>query len=206
MTFASALRSLLRQDPDVIMIGEIRDNETARIAVQAALTGHLVLSTLHTNDAASSITRLVNIGIEPYLIAASLNAVLAQRLVRKICPKCTEPYQISENMRKYAERAGVKPEELLHGAGCDSCRGSGYVGRVGIYELLVIDEKVTDTINQDPSVSNMRRAFHESGALSLFDDGIKKVRQGLTTIEEVLRVTEVYGKNEEEVFVENVGQ
>ena len=206
MTFASALRSLLRQDPDVIMIGEIRDNETARIAVQAALTGHLVLSTLHTNDAASSITRLVNIGIEPYLIAASLNAVLAQRLVRKICPKCTEPYQIPENMRKYAERAGVKPEELLHGAGCDSCRGSGYVGRVGIYELLVIDEKVTDTINQDPSVSNMRRAFHESGALSLFDDGIKKVRQGLTTIEEVLRVTEVYGKNEEEVFVENVGQ
>jgi len=206
MTFASALRSLLRQDPDVIMIGEIRDNETARIAVQAALTGHLVLSTLHTNDAASSITRLVNIGIEPYLIAASLNAVLAQRLVRKICPKCTEAYQIPENMRKYAERAGVKPEELLHGAGCDSCRGSGYVGRVGIYELLVIDEKVTDTINQDPSVSNMRRVFHESGASSLFDDGIKKVRQGLTTIEEVLRVTEVYGKNEEEVFVENVGQ
>jgi len=206
MTFASALRSLLRQDPDVIMIGEIRDNETARIAVQAALTGHLVLSTLHTNDAASSITRLVNIGIEPYLIAASLNAVLAQRLVRKICPKCTEPYQIPENMQKYAERAGVKPEELLHGAGCDSCRGSGYVGRVGIYELLVIDEKVTDTINQDPSVSNMRRVFHESGASSLFDDGIKKVRQGLTTIEEVLRVTEVYGKNEDEVFVENVGQ
>ncbi len=206
MTFASALRSLLRQDPDVIMIGEIRDNETARIAVQAALTGHLVLSTLHTNDAASSITRLVNIGIEPYLIAASLNAVLAQRLVRKICPKCTEPYQIPENMQKYAERAGVKPEELLHGAGCDSCRGSGYVGRVGIYELLVIDEKVTDTINQDPSVSNMRRVFHESGASSLFDDGIKKVKQGLTTIEEVLRVTEVYGKKEEEVFVENVGQ
>lgn len=206
LTFALALRSLLRQDPDVIMIGEIRDNETARIAVQAALTGHLVLSTLHTNDAASSITRLVNIGIEPYLIAASLNAVLAQRLVRKICPKCTEPYQIPENMRKYAERAGVKPEELLHGAGCDSCRGSGYVGRVGIYELLVIDEKVTDTINQDPSVSNMRRVFHESGASSLFDDGIKKVKQGLTTIEEVLRVTEVYGKTEEEVFVENVGQ
>jgi type IV pilus assembly protein PilB len=126
LTFASALRSLLRQDPDVIMIGEIRDNETARIAVQAALTGHLVLSTLHTNDAASSVTRLVNIGIEPYLIAASLNAVLAQRLVRRICPKCKKTYKIPENMRKYAEKWGVKPKQLFHGAGCDDCRGSGY--------------------------------------------------------------------------------
>jgi len=206
LTFAAALRSLLRQDPDVIMIGEIRDNETARIAVQAALTGHLVLSTLHTNDAPSSITRLVNIGIEPYLIAASLNAVLAQRLVRKICAKCKQPYQIPENMRKYAERAGVNPAELFHGSGCDACRGSGYVGRVGIYELLVIDETLNDMINQDSSVNNMRRAFMETGAPTLFDDGIKKVKQGLTTIEEVLRVTEVYGKNEDEVFVENVGQ
>jgi len=206
LTFASALRSLLRQDPDVIMIGEIRDNETARIAVQAALTGHLVLSTLHTNDAASSITRLVNIGIDPYLIAASLNAVLAQRLVRKICTKCKEPYQIPENMRKYAERAGVQPQELFHGAGCDKCRHSGYQGRIGIYEFLVVDEKFTDMINQDPSVANMRRAFRESGNPTLFDDGIKKVKRGLTTIEEVLRVTEVYGKSEEEAFEENLGR
>ena len=205
LNFASALRSLLRQDPDVIMIGEIRDNETARIAVQAALTGHLVLSTLHTNDAASSITRLVNIGIDPYLIAASLNAALAQRLVRKICPKCKEIYQVPEHMRKCMEDAGVRPEELLHGTGCEACRGSGYVGRVGIYELLVIDDKFRDVINKDPSVNNMRRAFHESGQPSLFDDGIQKVKQGLTTIEEVLRVTEVYGQNEEEVFVENMG-
>ncbi|MFQ6034964.1 MAG: GspE/PulE family protein [Sedimentisphaerales bacterium] len=204
LDFASALRSLLRQDPDVIMIGEIRDNETARIAVQAALTGHLVLSTLHTNDAASSITRLVNIGIDPYLIAASLNAVLAQRLVRKICPKCKEIYQVPEHMRKCMEDAGVRPEELFHGTGCEACRGSGYVGRVGIYELLVIDDKFRDVINKDPSVNNMRRAFHESGQPSLFDDGIGKVKQGLTTIEEVLRVTEVYGQNEEEVFVENI--
>lgn len=204
LDFASALRSLLRQDPDVIMIGEIRDNETARIAVQAALTGHLVLSTLHTNDAASSITRLVNIGIDPYLIAASLNAVLAQRLVRKICPKCKEIYQVPEHMRKCMEDAGVRPEELFHGSGCEACRGSGYVGRVGIYELLVIDDKFRDVINKDPSVNNMRRAFHESGQPSLFDDGIGKVKQGLTTIEEVLRVTEVYGQNEEEVFVENI--
>jgi type IV pilus assembly protein PilB len=204
LAFATALRSLLRQDPDVIMIGEIRDNETARIAVQAALTGHLVLSTLHTNDAAASIPRLVDIGIEPYLIAASLNAVLAQRLVRKICPKCKRPYEVSKNVRKYLERAGVRPNEIYHGVGCDNCRGSGYVGRAGIYELLVLDERFRDMINKDPSVNNMRRVFHESRRRTLFDDGITKIKQGLTTIEEVLRVTEVYGKNEEEAFVENL--
>ncbi|HUW18750.1 MAG TPA: GspE/PulE family protein [Sedimentisphaerales bacterium] len=206
LTFAAALRSLLRQDPDIIMIGEIRDNETARIAVQAALTGHLVLSTLHTNDAASSVTRLVNIGIEPYLIAASLNAVLAQRLVRKICPKCKKTYKAPENIRKYVEKAGVKSKELFHGTGCDNCRGSGYAGRIGIYELLVVDEEFRDMINKDSSVNNMRRAFQKSGQPALFEDGVKKVKQGLTTIEEVLRVTEVYGKTEDEVFVENVGQ
>jgi type IV pilus assembly protein PilB len=204
LTFASALRSLLRQDPDVIMIGEIRDNETARIAVQAALTGHLVLSTLHTNDAAASITRLVDIGIEPYLIAASLNGVLAQRLVRKICPKCKQVCEVPENVARYVKQAGIKPNQIYHGAGCDDCRGSGYLGRVGIYELLTIDEQFRDMINKDSSVDNMRRVFHESGRRSLFDDGILKVKQGLTTIEEVLRVTEVYGKNENEVFVENI--
>lgn len=204
LDFATALRSLLRQDPDVIMIGEIRDNETARIAVQAALTGHLVLSTLHTNDAASSITRLVNIGIDAYLIAASLNAALAQRLVRKICPKCKEIYKVPESMRKYVESAGVKPDEFFHGTGCDNCRGSGYAGRVGIYELLVVDDGFRDMINRDASVNNMRRAFRGGGQPTLFDDGIKKVKQGLTTMEEVLRVTEVYGQSEEEVFVENI--
>jgi len=204
LDFAISLRSLLRQDPDVIMIGEIRDNETARIAVQAALTGHLVLSTLHTNDAACSITRLVDIGIEPYLIAASLNGVLAQRLVRKICPKCREIYQLSEHVAKYVERAGVDPGKIYHGAGCDDCRGSGYLGRVGIYELLIIDEQFRDMINKDSSVNNMRRSFHESDRRSLFDDGILKVKQGLTTMEEVLRVTKVYGENENEAFVENV--
>jgi len=204
LDFASALRSLLRQDPDIIMIGEIRDNETARIAVQAALTGHLVLSTLHTNDATSSITRLVNIGIDSYLIAASLNGVLAQRLVRKICPKCKQQYQVPENMRKYVEKAGIAPNELFHGKGCESCRSSGYVGRIGIYELLVIDEKFRDMINKDPSASNMRQTFYENKAVGMFGDGIKKVRQGLTTIEEVLRVTEVYGKSENEAFVENI--
>jgi len=204
LDFALSLRSLLRQDPDVIMIGEIRDNETARIAVQAALTGHLVLSTLHTNDAASSITRLVDIGIDAYLIAASLNAVLAQRLVRKICPKCKKTYQVPESMREYVKASGIRTKKFYHGAGCDDCRGSGYVGRVGIYELLVIDEVFRDMINEDSSVNNMRRMFRESGRRTMFDDGFLKVKQGLTTIEEVLRVTEVYGKNENEVFVENV--
>jgi type IV pilus assembly protein PilB len=204
LDFASSLRSMLRQDPDVIMIGEIRDNETARISVQAALTGHLVLSTLHTNDAASSITRLVDIGIDEYLIAASLNAVLAQRLVRKICPKCKKTYQVPESMREYIKASGIRTKKFYHGTGCDDCRGSGYVGRVGIYELLVIDEKFRDMINRDSSINSMRRMFRESGRRTLFDDGLLKVKQGLTTIEEVLRVTEVYGKNENEVFVENV--
>jgi len=204
LDFAAALRSLLRQDPDVIMIGEIRDNETARIAVQAALTGHLVLSTLHTNDAACSITRLVDIGIEPYLISASLNGVLAQRLVRKICSECKEIYQVTEHVARYVERAGVDPGQIYHGAGCDQCRGSGYLGRVGIYELLIIDEQFRDMINKDSSVNNMRRTFHESDRRSLYDDGMLKVKQGLTTIEEVLRVTKVYGESENEDFVENV--
>jgi type IV pilus assembly protein PilB len=203
LTFAGALRSLLRQDPDVIMVGEIRDNETARIAVQAALTGHLVLSTLHTNDAATSVTRLVNIGIEPYLIAASLNASVAQRLVRRICPKCKEPDKVPESMRRHLARAGVKPGEVLHGAGCDACRGSGYVGRAGIFELLIIDDQFRDMIHTDTSVSSMRRAFRGSGRDTLFDDGMKKVKQGTTTIAEVLRVTEVYGQSEDEEFVEN---
>jgi type IV pilus assembly protein PilB len=208
LDFASALRSLLRQDPDIIMIGEIRDNETARIAVQAALTGHLVLSTLHTNDAASSVTRLVNIGIDPYLIAASLNAILAQRLVRKICLKCKEIFleiNVPDAMRKYLEKVKIGPEQLFHGAGCENCRGSGYAGRIGIYELLLVDDRFRNMINKDPSVSSMRQVFRESGQRTLFEDGIMKVKQGLTTIEEVLRVTEVYGKNEKEDFVENVG-
>jgi type IV pilus assembly protein PilB len=162
------------------------------------------LSTLHTNDAAASIPRLVDIGIEPYLIAASLNAVLAQRLVRKICPKCKQPYEASKNVRKYLQNAGVRPNEIFHGVGCDNCRGSGYVGRAGIYELLVLDERFRDMINKDPSVNNMRRVFQESRRRTLFDDGIVKIKQGLTTIEEVLRVTEVYGKSEEEAFVENI--
>jgi type IV pilus assembly protein PilB len=206
LTFAAALRSLLRQDPDIMMIGEIRDNETAKIAVQAALTGHLVLSTLHTNDAPSSITRLVNIGIDPYLVAASLNAVLAQRLVRRICPDCKKAYKIPKNMRKYVERTGIKPSQLMHGAGCDKCRKSGYLGRLGIFELLIIDDKFRNIINEDTSVNSIRRAFTESGQPALFDDGIEKVKHGLTTIEEVLRVTQIGEQSEEEVAVDRAAE
>ncbi|MFA5553722.1 MAG: GspE/PulE family protein [Phycisphaerae bacterium] len=193
LDFASALRSLLRQDPDIIMIGEIRDRETAQIAVQAALTGHLVFSTLHTNDAASSVTRLVDIGIDPYLIAASLNGVLAQRLVRKICTKCRQPYNIPDSMRGLLDKAGINPKELSKGSGCEHCRNSGYSGRVGIYELMIVDDTIRAIINRDCSVTAMREAFLASDADTLFKDGLKKVKAGLTTIEEVLRVTEVCG-------------
>ena len=191
LTFAGSLRSLLRQDPDIIMIGEIRDQETSRIAVQAALTGHLVLSTLHTNDAPGSVSRLVNIGIEPYLIAASLNGILAQRLVRRICTNCKEPFTAPDNLHKYLDQAQIETHELMHGAGCDQCRDSGYAGRCGIHELLVIDEEFRQIINADSSVNSMRAAFRRSGWPNLFEDGLLKVKDGLTTIEEILRVAEV---------------
>ena len=193
LTFSAALRSLLRQDPDIIMIGEIRDSETARIAVQAALTGHLVLSTLHTNDAPSSVSRLVNIGLEPYLIAASLNGILAQRLVRRLCGNCKEPFTPPENLRKYLELGKIEPHELLKGKGCDQCRDSGYAGRSGIHELLIVDDAFREMINTDSSVNNMRRAFRKSGWPSLFEDGMAKVKNGITSIDEVLRVTEADG-------------
>lgn len=197
LSFAAALRSLLRQDPDVIMIGEIRDSETAQIAVQAALTGHLVLSTLHTNDAPSSITRLVDIGIDAYLLAAALNAILAQRLVKKICPNCKENYQTPDYLHKFTENIDINPDQLFRGVGCDQCRGSGYSGRIGIYELLIIDEIYRDMISKDASTGNIQRVFMESKADTLFDDGIKKVKQGLTTIEEVLRVAKAPNYNED---------
>jgi type IV pilus assembly protein PilB len=173
------------------MVGEIRDQETARIAVQAALTGHLVLSTLHTNDAPSSVSRLVNIGIEPYLIAASLNGILAQRLVRRICTNCKEPFTAPDNLHKYLDAAQIQPDQLMHGAGCDQCRDSGYAGRCGIHELLVVDEEFRQIINSDSSVNSMRCAFRKSGWPNLFEDGLLKVKDGITTIEEILRVAEV---------------
>jgi type IV pilus assembly protein PilB len=192
-TFAGALRSLLRQDPDVIMVGEIRDEETARISVQAALTGHLVLSTLHTNDAPSSITRLINIGIEPYLISASLNAAIAQRLVRRICEHCKEPYEPSDDVKHALERNHIEAAQLHRGRGCDHCRKTGYSGRCAIYEVLVLEDCLRDRVASKPNVVELRRYCQEHGMVSLREDGIRKVKRGTTTLEEVLRATEDVG-------------
>jgi type IV pilus assembly protein PilB len=190
MTFSRALKALLRQDPDVVMVGEIRDHETASIAVQAALTGHLVLSTLHTNDAPSSITRLINIGVEPFLVGAALNGVLAQRLVRRICPHCSGQVEVPEDMREFLAVHGLHTESLPQGQGCESCRQTGYAGRVGLYELLVLDDHLRDLIASNPNVTEFRRLCCERGMVTLREDGFAKVAQGRTTVEEVLRVTE----------------
>ncbi|MFZ5832767.1 MAG: GspE/PulE family protein, partial [Planctomycetota bacterium] len=188
LTFSSALRTLLRQDPDVIMVGEIRDEETARTAIQAALTGHLVFSTLHTNDASSAVTRLINMGVEPYLIGAALNMVLAQRLVRRVCAKCRQPYEPPRVIRKALERMGYAMEEFYKGAGCKSCRNTGYRGRIGVHELFVINDRLRDAIVSDPSIGNLRRLALETGMVTLAHDGFRKVREGITTIEEVIQI------------------
>jgi len=190
MTFSAALRSLLRQDPDVVLLGEIRDAETARIAVQAALTGHLVLSTLHTNDAPASITRLINIGVEPYLISSAVNAIIAQRLVRKICKECKEEYEPSAEHRAFLTQQGFSDEKIMRGKGCDKCRKTGYGGRLGIYELLIMDDQLRDMVTANPDVIQLRRKCREKGLVTLREDGFNKVRAGLTTIDEILRVTE----------------
>lgn len=190
MSFAAALRSLLRQDPDVVMVGEIRDAETARIAIQASLTGHLVLSTLHTNDAPSSVTRMINIGVEPFLLGAAINAVLAQRLVRRICSHCKTEEAPSEDVREFLMTQGLSGDRVSKGKGCDRCRQTGYGGRLGIYELLVLDDVTRDAIARSPSVTEFRRMCVERGMVTLRQDGLAKVVRGLTTVEEVLRVTE----------------
>ncbi len=190
MTFAKALKALLRQDPDVIMLGEIRDMETAQTAVQAALTGHLVLSTLHTNDAPSSLTRLVNIGLEPFLVGAAVRAVLAQRLVRRLCAACKFQGAPTEEYREYLSMQGLNPDGMWMPKGCDKCRNRGYSGRVGIYELLAVDDALRDIIARNPNVSEFRRTCMERGMVTLRSDGMVKVAQGLTSVEEVIRATE----------------
>jgi type IV pilus assembly protein PilB len=188
MTFSKALRTLLRQDPDVIMVGEVRDEETARTAIQAALTGHLVFSTLHTNDACSAITRLVNMGIEPYLIGAALNMVLAQRLVRRICAKCRQTHEPPRTVRKALERMGLEFDAFYKGVGCKSCRNTGYKGRIGVHELLVISDELRDAIVSDPSINSIRRLGLKDGMITLKHDGFRKVREGITTVEEIFHI------------------
>ncbi len=188
-TFARALRSLLRQDPDVIMVGEIRDEETARVAVQSALTGHLVFSTLHTNDAPGAIARLLDIGIEPYLVAASIQAVLGQRLVRKICNSCKEPYDPHPDIRAAAEKVVGEIETFFHGRGCSRCRKSGFSGRIGIHELLTPTDALRQGVNATPDVAALRHVALADGMVSLRADGLAKVKKGITTVEEIFRAT-----------------
>jgi general secretion pathway protein E len=191
LTFAAGLRSVLRQDPDIIMVGEIRDEETAVMAIQSALTGHLVFSTLHTNDAASAVTRLLDLGIEPYLISSSLLAVLAQRLVRKICSECCQEYPTSNQDVEFLKQGNDRcaAEKLKRGRGCPNCRETGYRGRLGLFELLTIDEHVRAKIQQRANASEIRDKGLARDMQLLRDDGVAKILRGLTTVEEVSRVT-----------------
>ncbi|MFC1739182.1 GspE/PulE family protein [Planctomycetota bacterium] len=188
--FSTALRSLLRQDPDIIMVGEIRDQATANIAVQAALTGHLVFSTLHTNDAPGAVTRLLDLNVPPYLVSASLVAVLAQRLVRKICPNCKTEYEPSTSIRKLVEDLCGECKKFYRGVGCKKCRNTGYVGRIAVHELLIPSDEVMEMIQEGMSLKKLRKKAIEGGMVALQMDGIEKVKAGIVPIEEVLRTTQ----------------
>ncbi|MDX1320073.1 MAG: ATPase, T2SS/T4P/T4SS family, partial [Oceanospirillum sp.] len=195
MTFARGLRAMLRQDPDVVMVGEIRDIETAEIAVQASLTGHLVLSTLHTNTAAGAVTRLQDMGVEPFLLASSLLGVLAQRLVRVLCVECRTPYQPDDAERRLMGLSSSDSVTLYHATGCEHCNQQGYRGRTGIYELLAVDEGVRRLIHQQAGEQEIDQYLRQVTALNgesyqtIRQDGLRLVLAGITTVEEVLRVT-----------------
>lgn len=191
MTFAAALRSMLRQAPNIVMIGEIRDAETANIAINAALTGHLVFSTLHTNDAPSAIARLTDIGVKPFLIASAVRAVQAQRLVRRLCPKCKVPAELTEaEMRSLGlDSARMANAEIMGPQGCDNCRGRGFRGRLGIFEIFRVDDEVRHMINQNLTTTQLRRRARELGMRTMREDGIRKVLAGVTTAAEVIETT-----------------
>jgi type II secretory ATPase GspE/PulE/Tfp pilus assembly ATPase PilB-like protein len=196
VTFATGLRAILRQDPDVIMVGEIRDLETAQMAVRASLTGHLVFSTVHTNDAPGAVTSLVDIGVEPFLISSGVAGVLAQRLARTICASCKEAYlPPMETLEQFGIAKRAKGRKFYRGRGCQACRFSGYRGRIGIFELLVISDSVRDLINEKRSATEIRKAALKSRDLrTLYRDGLEKVAKGFTTFEEVSRVIQVKGE------------
>ena len=191
LTFAGTLRAFLRQDPDIIMVGEVRDLETAQICIRASLTGHLVLSTLHTNDAASTISRLIDIGLEPYLISSSLIMVGAQRLVRRLCPECKEAYETTPAMAKDLD---IKQELLYKPKGCDYCGHTGYRGRVAIYEIILMNDKLREMVARGASLGDIKDKIKELGVKTLLRSGIKKAEEGLTSIEEVLSITLVAGE------------
>lgn len=190
LTFANGLRSIVRQDPDIIMVGEIRDNETAEIAIHASLTGHLVLSTLHTNDASSAISRLIDMKIENYLISSSLRGVVAQRLVRKLCDNCKKQYDGLNQLKELGLNShNLKSHTLYKAVGCPKCLDTGFKGRVAIFEILTIDEEIDRLIIKSCAASDIRKAARSKGMLTLLEDGVYKASEGLTTIEEVLRAT-----------------
>jgi type II secretory ATPase GspE/PulE/Tfp pilus assembly ATPase PilB-like protein len=192
LTFARGLRSILRHDPDVILIGEIRDQETAQIAVQASLTGHLVFSTLHTNDAAGALTRLVDMGVEPYLVASSLEAVLAQRLVRLLCPHC-KAVDTSATARTYKARLGIPDHAVIYrSVGCRECRNTGFHGRRAIFEWMDTSSEIRQLILKNASTDLIREAACRAGMTTLAEDGRRLVQEGVTTIEEILSVTTVH--------------
>jgi general secretion pathway protein E len=191
MTFAGALRAIVRQDPDIIMVGEMRDLETARIAVQSALTGHVVLSTLHTNDAASGVTRLLEMGVEDYLLTSTVNGILAQRLVRRLCPHCREAYKpLPEVAAKLAKVAGGAPITLHRAVGCDQCNATGYRGRLVITEVLLMSDAVRQAVLRHATATDIQRIAIDEGMITMYDDGLRKALDGRTTVEEVLRVAE----------------
>jgi len=188
LTFASGLRHIVRQDPDIIMVGEIRDLETAGIAIHAALTGHLIFSTLHTNDAPGAITRLMDMGVENYLVSSTLMGVMAQRLVRRICPKCKEKYNASDEIRS---ELGKDITEIWKGRGCNYCLGTGYRGRIAIFELLIVDDAIRELIMRRATVREIKDKAISLGMRTLRQDGIEKIKRGITTVDEVLRVTQL---------------
>jgi type II secretion system protein E len=195
LTFAHALRTFLRQDPDVIMVGEIRDRDTAEISIRAALTGHLVFSTLHTNDSAASISRLLDMGIEPFLVASAVEGIVAQRLIRRLCPSCRKPIELDDVKKEMLRKEGFPIEALATHAvyepvGCDECRGSGFKGRTGIYEILTVDDHIRPLIINRAPASDIKREAMRHGLHTLRDDGWRQVLAGVTTIEEILRVSE----------------
>jgi general secretion pathway protein E len=194
LTFANGLRSILRQDPNVVLVGEIRDLETAEIAIQASLTGHLVLSTLHTNDASSAITRLVDMGIEPFLVGSSLVAVLAQRLVRILCPECRSPYQPGEEeLREIGVKPSTRPRQIFKAEGCAACKYTGYRGRMGIFEMMLVDDDVRSMVSRSIDAKTIKKTAVSKGMGTLRHDGARKVLAGITSIAEVLRATEEEG-------------
>ncbi|KPK39056.1 MAG: hypothetical protein AMJ78_09060, partial [Omnitrophica WOR_2 bacterium SM23_29] len=195
-TFASGLRTMLRQAPDVIMVGEIRDFETASIAIQAALTGHLMFSTLHTNDAPGAVTRLIDMGIKPYLVSSTVQAIMAQRLVRKICENCKESYTPTKDELVAVNLApeDIKENKFSRGHGCKECVYTGYKGRVGIFELLMVNEEIRELIVKKASSNVIREAARKAGMKTLRDDGLLKALGGITTIPEVIRVAYGYGE------------